>query len=30
MYITLNDFCQIVLVLISFAGLLWAVWSKRK
>ena len=30
MYITLNDFCQLALVLISLAGLLWAVLEQKK
>ena len=30
MYMTLSDFCQVMLMLLSFAGLLWAVWNKRK
>ena len=27
MYMTLNDFCQIALVLIAFAGFLWTLWT---
>lgn len=30
MYMTLADFCQIALVLIGFAGLLWTYWNIKK
>ena len=33
MYMTLNDFCQIMLMLVAFAGFLWSLWTywnKRK
>lgn len=33
MYMTLNDFCQIMLMLVAFAGFpwsLWTYWNKRK
>ena len=27
MYMTLADFCQIMLMLIAFAGFLWTLWT---
>ena len=33
MYMALNDFCQIMLMLVPSAGFLWSLWtylSKRK
>ena len=33
MYMTLSDFCQVMLMLLSFAGFLWTLWTywdKRK
>ena len=33
MYMTLNDFCQIMLMPVAFSGFLWSLWTywnKRK
>ena len=30
MYMTLADFCQVMLMLFGFAGFVWTYWDKRK